>query len=510
MLVENNRLWALIIILSCSFQAASGQLFPILRFQKFYGTKFSDNPTSLIKTEDGNLVIAGSHQVDSINALHNGWVAKISPIGKLLWKQSLGAGGYDEIRDLVATPDSGFFFCGVTGSNLTHFEKGDSQTYADFWVGKIDKSGNLIWQKSLGGMDQDIANGITTSIFGGPVVTGSTWSTNFDLENNDTGLNNQWLVILNKDGEVIRNLTYGGNRNDFSNSIIRCKDGGYAQVGFTNSESMDSSKSKLNGDVWISKMDFTGNILWKNVLKEPYEDILTKVIENQFGFLIAVGSTLSTNKNKQFWIVKFDQSGRVILNKKYGDSGFEHLTSVAECTDGGIIVCGYSSYNTLENQYIKGGEDFWVIRLDAQGDIVWKKTFGGPNNERATAIIEYKSGVYYVLGSKINTFEKDLGKNNTTDFWLLRIDERDCSEMKPRFTIDVPKNVEKMGVPIRFKNMTAFAESYLWNFGDGSISNQRSPQKIYDSPGVYQVRLTVFANETCYQTFVYPDPIIIY
>ena len=500
----------MIIVFGIFSQTATGQLFPILRFQKFYGTKYIDNPTCLAKTEDGNLIIAGSYQADSINLTHNGWVAKVTPVGKLLWKQSLGGDGHDEIRDIVATQDSGIFFCGVTGSNLTHFEKGEPNTYADFWIGKIDLNGNLIWQKALGGMDQDIANGVSISIFGGPVVTGSTWSVNFDVENNSEELNNQWLVILNKDGELIRNLTYGGNRNDFSNSIVRCKDGGYVQVGFTNSESMDGSQSKLNGDAWISKMDFTGNLIWKQVLKEPYEDILTKVVENQFGFLIAAGSSLSTNKNKQFWITKFDPSGRTILNKKYGDSGFEHLASVAECADGGMIVCGYSSYTTLENQYIKGGEDFWVIRLDAQGDIIWKKTFGGPNNERAAAIIEYKPGVYYVLGSKANRYEKDLEKNTSSDFWLLRIDERDCTEMKPQFTVDLAKNVEKVGTPIRFKNMTAFAESYLWNFGDGSVSNQRSPQKTYESPGVYQVRLTVFANETCYQTFVFPDPIIIY
>ncbi len=498
--------WMVFFILPLTFY---GQMyFPELKFQKFYGSSQNDQATALVMGLDSNLYVAGNFIAKNTKDCTDGILFKINPQGSLLWSQTIGGIGCDEIRSLAAAPDSTILFCGISGSTFKHPEFADTLETADFLIGKIHPNGNLHWKKIIGGTYQDMANGITTSPYGGAIAVGATWSKDFDASSPHFGANDAWLTIVSKNGELIREFKYGGKKNDWANHISKTKDGGYIVVGFTNSEELDQSQGRINGDAWITKLDFAGTKVWERIFKESYEDHLYKVIENKYGFIYACGTSFVEGKGYQFWLVKLDALGNPLFNRKWGDKGHEVLTSLYPTSDGGLILTGYSYYENLENPYIKGGYDCWVIRTDGFGDILWQKTYGGPTYEKGIDVIEYKPHEFFVLAEKHNHFEKnELKKEN--DFWLLSIHEIDCEFVKPMFTMDIKNNFEKMDTPIRFQNQSNYGERFLWDFGDGTYSTEKNPIKSYHLPGFYYVTLTVFVNENCYKSYKYPSYITV-
>ena len=457
---------------------------------------------------DSNLYIAGYTQTNKKLDCSEGYIFKLSPEGNLLWTEIIRGTGCDEIHSLAVSPDSTILFCGISGSNFKHPEYADTLEAADFLVGKINYDGKMIWKKSIGGSYQDLAHGIAASPYGGAIVVGSTWSKDFDASSPHNGANDAWLTILSKNGELIRELKFGGKKNDWAYDITHSKDGGYILCGFTNSEDLDKSQSRINGDAWIAKMDFAGTKIWERILSESYEDHLFKVVENPYGFIYACGTTFVENKGFQFWLVKLDPLGNPLFNRKWGENGHEVLTSLYPTSDGGLILTGYSYYETLDSPYIKGGYDCWVIRTDAFGDIIWQKTYGGPTYEKGIDVIEFKPHHFFVLAEKHNHFEKN-GEPKENDFWLLSIQEIDCDVVKPYFTMDVKNNFEKTDTPIRFYNQSNYGERFLWDFGDGTYSTEKNPIKSYRLPGFYYVTLTVFVNENCYKSYKYPSYITV-
>lgn len=492
-----------------AFSAFAQMYFPELLFQKFYGTPQKEQATCMVVDADTNIYLAGNTYAKSATECTNGYLIKVSPEGNLMWENILDGMGCDAIHDIVSIPhDSSIVIAGASGLIFSHPEQADTFEAADFLVSKLNYQGKVLWKKSLGGSYKDVAHGLAPTPYGGVIVAGNSWSMDFDANHHSFNRNDAWYCIINKNGELIRNNRYGGLKNDWAQDIIKTKENDYVLVGFTNSENLDNAPARMYGDAWILKVDFAGNKLWERILTEPYENNFLKVVENPYGFIYACGYAFVEGKGYQFWLVKFDKLGNPLFNRKWGDSGHEVLTSIYPTHDGGLIMTGFSFYEQLENSYIKGDYDCWVIRTDAFGDILWQKTYGGPTYEKGIDVIEYKPHHFFVLAEKHNHFEKSkTSKDN--DFWLLSIQEIDCDLVKPNFTMDVKNHFEKMDIPIRFHNQSNYGERFLWDFGDGTYSTERNPVKSYRLPGFYYVTLTVFVNENCYKSFKYPHYITV-
>lgn len=486
-------------------------MFPSLVLQKFYGTEGKDVARRIIVGPDSTVIIAGS--VPDGNGLTDGYIVCLSRKGEQLWEKRLGGKGREEIRDVVVSNNgTEIFYCGVTGSNLKHPENGADEFYADYWVGKLGKRGDLLWQKSFGGSAQDQAFALAPTEYNGCLVVGSSWSRDFDVTGagNTDKINTAWTLVLNQFGQVMRSVCFGGSKNDWAQSICKTSDGGYIIAASTNSPELDNSKSRHNGDAWFIKLDFSGNLLWQRIVKRPYEDMVMRVTENRYGMIMAVGSSfVSEGNGKEFWLLKLDKSGTPVVNKTFGGPGYEELTSIALCHDDGFIMSGYSSYNALANPQIKGRRDFWLIRTNVEGDIIWQKTFGGPNNEEGWDVCEYAPGVFYALGVKENTFEPERPKQGQ-DLWVLRVSETPCENAKPKFYADMTEYRERVGRPIRFVNQSTIGDKWKWDFGDGTTSSERNPVKVYKKEGIFIVKLSTVISEQCTPTFVAPKPVVIY
>lgn len=504
-------LLACFLLLAGASDGLFGQSFPVLRWQKFFGTQYDDQPQRLLKALDGNLFVAGNFGTGNGESdCTDIWVAKVDTNGNQVWERRFGGSGCDELRDITTTPDSGVIFVGITNSFIEHPEKGQEQYQGDYFIGKITKDGEIEWLKTYGGLDVDQAYAITRSETAKEyMVAGASSSTNFDVQT-DLQMANMWCLKVDDQGEKQSSWIFGGNRHDWAYSIDACKNGDYVFAGYTNSEDIDGTQQRQNGDGWVGRVDRYGSMDWQRIYSGKLEDYFSKVIESKDGRIILVGNFESERKGKQFWFLKLTPDGKKIYERIFGDVMDEYATSIFETEDGGFIMTGYSKYINLSNKYIKGGEDFWVFRLNARGDVIWTNTFGGRDDERGVDILEYSPGVYYALGVKRNNFSESGVLDQGDDFWLLRIDEDRCDDIDVQIYLSAGNYTAYTDKGIKFKAQVAKGERFLWDFGDGTTSLEREPVKKYDMPGVYEVKVTVFINENCSRTVALPKYLMVW
>ncbi len=357
-----------------------------LTWQKSLGGSLSDQADAIYQTTDGGYVIAGrSNSTDfDVSGVHvNGtntdfWVVRIDADGDLLWQKALGGTRIDFARSIIQSADGHVVVAGSAQSsdgNLTTARPGGSGVNHDFWVVKLDGStGNIIWDKALGGTGGDQATSVLQAADGGYVVVGNTDSGNGQVTGFHGGQNDVWVVKLDTAGELSWQRCLGGTGNDQANSIRRTADGGYIVAGHTNSTDFDVDFNNGSSDFWVIKLDSTGEITWENTL---------------------------------------------------GGASGDQARSIKPTTDGGYIVTGYTSSNNtgdLIGQPYNGGiNDFWVVKIDSAGQIEWQKVLGGSGLDEAWDVIQDSAGNYLVVGtSNSNDFDVS-GNQGNYDYWVVKL-----------------------------------------------------------------------------------------
>jgi hypothetical protein len=500
----------LFFLLGC-FGAFSGGLhaqatYPALRKQFFVGTQGDETPQRMIKAGNGELLLIGGSEDE--HGCTDGWLARVDTNGNTEWTLRLGGKGCDMLYSGTFDKVGNIYVVGATGSKLAHREEASEHFKADYYIAKISPTGELQWSRTIGGSLPDRAyDGIVTNAQNF-FVTGGAWSKNHHLAGVEKQMNNQWNIILNSTGQILREKVFGGDKNDWGRTICPSPDGGFLIGGVTTSPALDNADSRHNGDVWFAKLNFAGSLLWTQIIKAPYEDMVYRVAANPYGIYYAVGSRSTLDNGKQFWLAKLNDEGKVLMNKTFGGDGFEELRSLAIMEEGGLVVTGTSDYVKLKNQYLKGRRDFWVMKLDPQGELVWKQTYGGPQDESGVDVVAYNNGTIYALAQKENHFNPDKTSYGK-DFWVVKIKDRPCETVDLDISTNITNYREKVGTPIKFINRTNIEAEWYWRFGDGTHSEKKSPTKRFQDPGVYNVQLTGYINESCKVSFFYPEPVII-
>lgn len=494
-------------------QNLTAQSFPVLEWQKFFGGEEDEEATTLIKTKDGNLMIGGivAEGGDERTSCTDMLMMKVTPNGQKLWERRFGVSGCDELRDMVETPDTGVIFVGVSSAFISHPEKGEQPYQGDYFVGKLDVKGDIEWIKTYGGLDMDQAYSITRSeTWPEYIVAGASLSQNFDVATT-LGMTNFWGLKIDEMGDQRTGWAFGGNRHDWAYAIDGTRDGDYVFAGFTNSEDIDGTARRTNGDGWVGRIDRYGAVRWQRIYSGKFEDYFTDIFEDEDGRLIVCGNFESETRGKQFWFLKLTASGKKIYEKIFGDEDVDEFAlDIEPCESGGYIITGYSKAIALKNKYIKGGEDFWVVRLDDKGRIMWSDTYGGRADERGAAIVEYSPGVFYALGTKRNDFILGGIKDNKKDFWLLKISEENCDDIDIDVYLSLKDYTAYVDKNFKLKANVPGAVGYKWDFGDGTTSNLKEPVKKYEIPGVYEVKVTVYLNENCSKTQSLPEFIMVW
>src|SRR5690606_14808104 len=295
----------------------------------------------------------------------------------ILWQRTIGGSGDEHVTIAIETTDGGFIVGGYSNSNISGEKTENSRGGKDYWVLKFDSSGNIEWQKTIGG-DQDdrLADAKQTPDDGYILVGSSASNLSGDKTENSRGGADYWIIKLDATGNIIWQRTLGGDANDRANEVELTYDGNYLIGGTSNSSISGDRTVSNNGypDAWILKLDESGNIIWQRGHQFLVNFFLGALkITNDGGYII--GGTSGSNESYSF--MKLDANGNTIWEKYYGGDGWDAFTHLILTSDGGYMAIGFSDSDASGDKTddSKGGPDYWILKLDANGAIEWQKTF---------------------------------------------------------------------------------------------------------------------------------------
>jgi|GEM_PF-1354599 len=275
------------------------------------------------------------------------------------------------------------------------------------FVYTVDAWGQKHRGKTYGGSKSDRSMSMTETMLNGLVLTGGTDSDDIDFANMNKGQDDMFIIALDSKGEIIHKNTFGGSDSEFGYSVINTNDGGYLLTGTTFSQDGDFTGMQKGGeDIVIIRLNATYDILWKKIIGGSEYDAVSKVIETKNGDFVFVGSTSSTDGDFNvinpgsygIVIFKINASGTLLWHKTIGGSKYENGNTIAQTRDGGYVITGFTISDDVDFLGMnKGGDDIFVIKLNMDGNVDWKITVGGSDNDFGVSIVGVEDG-YIVSG----------------------------------------------------------------------------------------------------------------
>ena len=347
-----------------------------IQWQKALGGSSTELANAVQQTTDGGYIVAGKTNSNDgdVSGNHGDmdyWVVKLSSTGMMEWQKTLGGSSADEGNDIQQTSDGGYIIAGKSVS--IDGDVTGNHGYFDFWVVKLTTTGEIEWQRSIGG-----SNGSSKAYFirqttdDGYIVCGESNSSNGDMSGNH-GSNDFCVVKLNSSGDILWQKSLGGTGTDAAYSAQETLDGGYIVVGTTGSGNTGQVLGVHGGfDIWVVKLSATGNLQWQKALGGSDEDYGRIVLQRDNGDYLVAGSILSNNGDIQgnngsldIWVVTLNQAGQIKSQKTFGGTGIEWVYSMKQSKDGGLIVAGYTESNDGDVSGNHGEADFWVVKLSS-------------------------------------------------------------------------------------------------------------------------------------------------
>jgi hypothetical protein len=382
----------------------------------------------------------------------------------ILWEKSYGGKNAEYLFDAQPTADYGFILAGSSLSNKTGNKSDNNNGDLDYWVWKMDENGELDWQKSFGGSGFDLLQSIKNTRDGGFILAGTS-SSNAGFQKKDTcrGVTDFWVIKLDAKGEELWQKTIGGNGQDELLCAFQTRDGGYMLGGSSSSspeiiehtnpnekKALDiktdlyskSEKSRGNMDYWIVKLDKNGVVQWQKTYGGEYADLLRSMEQTKDGGYILGGYSNSPQSGEKidanigigdYWIVKIDDIGGIEWQKTYGGSGDNELYVIHQTNDGGYIAGGNSNSTTPLTSMggnVRSGTDFWVLKMDEKGAVLWSETYDFGKVDILTSLVENKDHTYLIGGYAQNEIDNSVARvikkdeTGINDFIALKIDEK--------------------------------------------------------------------------------------
>ncbi len=287
------------------------------------------------------------------------------------------------------TVDGGFIIAGWTRS----FGAGGS----DMYLIKVDAVGNLVWEKTYGGADDETGWSSIQTADGGYVIAGYTYS--FGPGNAD-----MYLVRTNTLGDTLWTRTYGGNGSDRSYALCKTSDNGFVLAGATSSFGQGY-------EVYIIKTDSLGNRIWEKTYGGPLFDIAYSICETYDGGYIIAGYSSSFG-NAGAYVIRTDSQGDSLWTRLYGGSMYDLASHVEPINDTSYIISGYTeSFGAIYG-------DFLLVKFNDNGDTIWTRNYGGEFTEWAYPVKQTTDNCYIVAG-----WTDSYGGTYGSNVYLVKLDE---------------------------------------------------------------------------------------
>ncbi len=328
-----------------------------LLWQRSFGGNLEDGFKKVLETDIGEFIAFGySSSTDSDFFENKGnrdvVIAKYDSNGNLLWHKNWGGNKVDEIYDVALIGNGEFVFSG--SSTSTDLEDLPNKGVEDAIIVKCDSFGNVIWQKSWGGSSYDKLYKILMSEDGGAVFVGYSFSTDIAGFLNKGSLD-FIFVKYNKDGNIVWQKSWGGNNDEEIYDVLEIDDGGYVITGYSCSTNLTDL---LNNDGCLSiilRYDKDWNIVWQKLWGDNYGNGFNTALQTEDGGFIAFGTSDSTNIEEIILkgeldaiVVKYDKEGNLLLQKNWGGNNTDEFNDVILTKDGGFIAFGTSNSTDID------------------------------------------------------------------------------------------------------------------------------------------------------------------
>ena len=340
-----------------------------------FGGDENDYGYSVCLAADGGYVIAGSTASYDANYL-DACLLKVDERGNEVWHQVFGENSVDAANCVVPTADGGYIFAGYI-----HFSGGGGLN-TNMYVVKTNAVGEAEWTRRYGRTDvtewstSDAAHCIRQTTDGGYLIAGTGSPTD--------NYPDMYIVKTNAQGDEEWSKRFGGVHTACAYWAEQTCDGGYIIAG---------TISLNSGEIYLVKMDAAGNREWERTFggyNYPYKAY--SVVPTTDGGYILAGSAGLVN---DAYILKTDAQG----NEEWSQ------TSDSECPLD--VGCAYSVLQTSDGGYVFAGEteslvdysdDMYLVKLDAQGNTIWSRTYGDIATDVAHQVVQTPNGGFLLVG----------------------------------------------------------------------------------------------------------------
>ncbi|RLD38009.1 MAG: hypothetical protein DRI74_05205 [Bacteroidetes bacterium] len=429
--MKTKYLFFFFILLNISLFAQA----PIIEWEKTYGGNVIEYCHDMLQTHDGGYILIGSSYSNDGDVHGNYgyqkssvWIVKTDAVGDTLWTKIYGSTGSDGGMSIKETSDGGYIVLASAGTNDEDLEGADL-SIGKIWLIKLNSVGEIQWFNIV----PKSALAFKQTFDGGYIISGITGSNDSEGGIYHGGNGDASLVKLDSNGEMEWSRLYGGSEQEYAQNVIQTLDTGYLFVGFSRSGDYDVSyhyPGDYHNDIWVGKTDKDGVLVWEKPLggtaSEDATDVYQYPADSSYLIIARVESSDYDITDyigaSDFWIAHLDkEDGTVIQSKSFGGSLNEHPYVLVPTSDGGFLIAGDTGSNDGDVHGSQGGDDMFIVKIDANYDTLWTKTLGGSEGEIAIAIHETVDGGIIVAGTTSSNNGDVTGNHGNQDYWLVKL-----------------------------------------------------------------------------------------
>jgi hypothetical protein len=487
-----------------------------LVWQKQFGGPERDDVQSMTVDVSGNVYTTGyflgtvdfdpNSGVSNLTSAGIGdiFINKLDASGNFLWAKQLGGSSHD-IGESITVDASGNVYITGTFLGTADFDPGSgtvnfttSATATDFFICKLDPSGNFVWAKQFPGSGNDVGSAIAVDASGNVYTTGYfTYTIDFDpgagvtnlsaFTGSSIGSSDIFISKLDSSGNFVWAKRLGGSNSDYALNLCTDNLGNVYTTGifggtvdFDPGIGIKNLTSSDYDDIFISKLDASGNFVWAKQLSASSAIDLSSITVDVLGnvyttgyfqgtadFDLGSGTVFFTTSvsNSDIFISKLDASGNFVWAKQLGErSSTDAGKSITVDASGNVYTTGYFSGTVdfdsgagVANLTSQGSStDIFINKLDASGNFVWAKKMGNSDIDAGISIKVDAFGNVYTSGYFNGTGSRDIFVLKLSQT-VLGIEESAFeteSKLYPnptqgKLTIDLKESTSKIQVVVR-------------------------------------------------------------
>ncbi|MFM2189886.1 MAG: hypothetical protein RL491_272 [Bacteroidota bacterium] len=354
------------------------------------------------------------------------------------WDFRFGGSKDDAPSWMEQTVDGGFLIGGTSVSGIsgdkTQPNWDPGLIGSDFWVLRLDSLGTKMWDKRFGGINSEILVDLLTTSDGGFLLAGNSFSgasgdksqPNWDVTQQSY---DYWILKANANGIKQWDKRFGGNSLELLGGVVQTSDKGYILAGasFSGISGDKTQSTQGSWDYWVVRIDSLGNKIWDKRYGGTDDDFATSIVINQNGGILIGGysQSLAGGDKSQFcqgqwdyWVVRIDLNGNLLWERTFGGNYTDWLFDMTATSDGGYILAGQSfSENTGDKSEpnhdpTPSSSDRWIVKIDDSGNKIWDRTIGGTETEDLSRIDESIDGGFILSGESYSPISGNKTESN--------------------------------------------------------------------------------------------------